>query len=89
MQRCEVYFSGQVQGVGFRYSTLRIAQRFNVTGFVRNLPDGRVHLVLEGSANELDDVLRDLNREMGGYIRDTMIDRRSANGEFTSFEIRH
>ena len=45
----EVYYSGRVQGVGFRYTVRSLASRMAVTGFVKNLPDGRVHLVVEGS----------------------------------------
>ena len=45
--RREVYFSGQVQGVGFRYTVMRIASTLEVTGHVRNLPDGRVQLIAE------------------------------------------
>ena len=47
-QRRETHYSGQVQGVGFRFQTLRIARAYEVAGFVRNLPDGRVELVAEG-----------------------------------------
>ena len=50
----EVYYAGRVQGVGFRYTVRSLAARFDVTGFVRNLPDGRVHLVVEGDAGEID-----------------------------------
>ena len=50
-QRREVYFSGRVQGVGFRYTVRMVASRFAVTGFVKNLPDGRVQLVAEGLTN--------------------------------------
>ena len=54
MQRIEVYFSGHVQGVGFRYRTHQAASQFDVKGFVMNLPDGRVQLVAEGTKSELD-----------------------------------
>ncbi len=48
-----VIFSGNVQGVGFRYTAQRIARGFDVTGSVRNLPDGTVELVAEGEAAEV------------------------------------
>ena len=47
-ERRRVYYSGQVQGVGFRYTTHRLAQGFEVTGYVRNLDDGSVELLAEG-----------------------------------------
>ena len=53
-ERRIVYFSGTVQGVGFRYTTARVAERFTVTGFVQNLSDGRVLVIAEGTAPELD-----------------------------------
>ncbi|MDY7014107.1 MAG: acylphosphatase [Cyanobacteriota bacterium] len=46
--RAHVFISGKVQGVGYRYSTVRQAQRFGLNGWVRNLPDGRVEAVFEG-----------------------------------------
>ena len=46
--------TGRVQGVGFRYSTLHHANRIGLTGFVRNLPDGSVEAVAEGTAEQLD-----------------------------------
>ena len=51
--RLHVYFSGHVQGVGFRYSVKQLSLEFDVTGWVKNLPDGRVELVTEGERNEL------------------------------------
>jgi acylphosphatase len=48
LERRTVFYSGLVQGVGFRYTTQRIAQQHAFAGFVRNLPDGRVQLVAEG-----------------------------------------
>src|SRR5688572_25939207 len=53
-KRSTVLYSGRVQGVGFRYTTRSIARKYQVSGFVRNLPDGRVELVAEGAAHELE-----------------------------------
>ncbi|OQA57590.1 MAG: Acylphosphatase [Candidatus Omnitrophica bacterium ADurb.Bin277] len=53
MKRMQVFFSGRVQGVGFRFTAERLARRFEVTGFVRNLEDGRVEVVAEGEEPEL------------------------------------
>jgi acylphosphatase len=84
----EVWYSGHVQGVGFRYTVLDLARRSDVTGYVRNLPDGRVHVVVEGDVTELDRLLEALAQRMQGYIRDTLNDRRPATGKFRGFEIR-
>jgi acylphosphatase len=66
--RKRVLYSGQVQGVGFRYTTRELARGFAVTGFVRNLPDGRVELVAEGEADEVTDFLDALAERMASYV---------------------
>lgn len=87
-QRREVLYSGRVQGVGFRYTVNRLARNYEVTGFVKNLPDGRVHLVVEGLTEEADRFLEDVARTMSGYIRDTAVDEAAATGQFGEFTIR-
>jgi acylphosphatase len=87
--RYEVHYSGRVQGVGFRWTAVRIAGGLDVTGFVRNLGDGRVQLVAEGSAAELDRLLAELRAAMGANIRDEHIDRSVAMGSFHAFSIQH
>ena len=88
IQRREILYNGMVQGVGFRFSTRRMAQRFDVTGFVMNLPDGRVKLVVEGTPKEIERFLGDIESELGGYIAQTEQDTQPATGELRSFEIR-
>ena len=88
-QRCEVYYAGRVQGVGFRYTVRSLAAGFPVTGFVRNVSDGRVHLVVEGDDDEIDLFLDAVQTEMQHYIRDVQQTRQPAGGQFHSFEIRH
>ncbi len=88
-QQREVYYLGSVQGVGFRYTVRSLAARFDVTGFVRNLPDGRVHLVVEGAADEVGEFLNAVKAEMGHYIGQTRETVLPHSGRFRSFEIRH
>ncbi|MFW6133188.1 MAG: acylphosphatase [Planctomycetota bacterium] len=83
-----IWFSGTVQGVGFRYTACRVAQRHNVTGYVRNLPDGRVECLVEGSRRDIDDFVADLSEAMRGYIRDRQEQRGAATGEYGSFGVR-
>lgn len=85
--RRTIYFTGQVQGVGFRYTTHSIASRFAVTGFVRNLPDGRVEAVAEGNEPELDRFVQAIEQEMGRHIREVQAHDTQAVGEFEAFEI--
>ena len=84
-----VHYSGHVQGIGFRYTTLRIAQGHeNVVGYVTNLPDGRVEIAVEGPSADLDDFLREISRVMGEYIRDVTSESRHVGGHFVSFKIK-
>ena len=82
------YFSGDVQGVGFRYTAQSVARGFAVTGFVRNLADGRVELVAEGKAEEIERFLDALGQQMEGHIRDRTDSDTSATGRFPDFTIR-
>lgn len=85
--RRQVLYSGRVQGVGFRFTTFDVARRFEVTGYVRNLPDGRVELVAEGEAGELDRFGSAVSDAMGGLIRETEVTDAQAQGEFDGFNI--
>lgn len=66
-----VFFSGHVQGVGFRYSTLQIAKGYEVTGSVKNLSDGRVELSVEGEEKECRQFLAAIEDELEAFIRKT------------------
>lgn len=87
--RRRVYFSGRVQGVGFRYTCHSIACGFAVGGYVRNLPDGRVELLTEGEPSEIDSFMSAIHFEMGSYIKDATIESAPV-GEvpLTDFSIR-
>ena len=63
------WFEGHVQGVGFRYQTVSVAKGYEVSGAVRNLPDGRVHLVAEGEEAEVRAFQQAVAEEMESYIR--------------------
>lgn len=83
-----VFYSGHVQGVGFRYTAKTVATGFEVTGTVRNLPDGRVELVAEGSQTELEAFKAALHDAgLAGFIRDEKVDWADATNEFRGFEI--
>jgi acylphosphatase len=78
-ERREVYFEGEVQGVGFRYTAQRVAAKFAVTGYVRNLPDGRVLLVAEGHPSEVDRFLAAVGNFVRRYVESVGLDRNLAN----------
>ena len=88
-KRALVFYAGRVQGVGFRYSVREIACGFEVAGAVRNLPDGRVELDVEGDESELQAFIEAIdNSHLGGYIRGKDLNWSAALGEFKGFEIR-
>jgi acylphosphatase len=88
-QRWTLHFSGRVQGVGFRASSEHIAAGFAVTGYVRNLSDGRVELVAEGTATELRGFLDELRVRLGQYIREQTQTVDAASGEWDAFAVRY
>ena len=85
--RKRVLFEGHVQGVGFRYATHGLAQRFAVAGYVRNLADGRVELVAEGAPTEVDKFVNAVSRQMSEHIESRQEHDEPAQG-LTTFEIR-
>jgi acylphosphatase len=87
-QRREILYHGRVQGVGFRYTTRQIAQSFAVTGFVENLTDGQVRVVVEGEAAEIERFLARVAARFEGYVAGSNVRPAVATGEFNDFEIR-
>jgi acylphosphatase len=88
-QRVQCFFSGRVQGVGLRYTVKNIALQHNVSGYVRNLCDGRVELVMEGSPEEMEQIVQAVQARMEGYIKHATTNTLPATGEFEHFHIRH
>ncbi len=86
--RKHVTYSGQVQGVGFRYMAHGLAQRFDVAGYVRNLPSGDVELAAEGPAEQVDGLLAAVAERMAGYIRNQTVREEPPSGA-RGFTIRH
>ena len=82
-----ILFAGRVQGVGFRFTTHSIARRYDVSGYVRNRPDGTVEMFVQGPAQEVDACLADIQDSFAGYIRETQIDSVPCNPRHTDFQI--
>lgn len=70
IERRRIFFSGRVQGVGFRYTTERLARNYAVAGTVRNLPDGRVELLVEGEWPEISNFVTAIVTEMEPHIHE-------------------
>lgn len=69
----DVWYSGRVQGVGFRAEVLAVARGYEVTGYVQNLPDGRVLLHAEGAEAEIEAFLAGVAERLEGHIRGTEV----------------
>lgn len=87
--RREITFRGRVQGVGFRHATWTVARHYDLTGFVRNLPDGRVRVVAEGDTAEIDRFFEELMTRMAYHIQAAEADNRAPTGQYAGFEIQY
>jgi len=87
-KRLRIYFSGRVQGVGFRWTVRDIASSFVIDGYVKNLADGRVELVAEGEKVQVSAFVERINERMSGYIRDVQKEEEQLTGEKSGFDIK-
>lgn len=78
-----------MQGVGFRYQTACVAKGFEMTGSVKNLPDGRVHLYAEGEEREVLAFQQEVASELESYIRDAEIKTSTGPRACRGFSIAH
>ena len=86
----QVFYEGNVQGVGFRYSVRQIAKGFDVTGSVRNLRDGRVELLATGEADEVRAFVEAIGQsELRSHIKKHSEAPLADPPAFRGFEIRH
>ena len=86
--RKRVYYSGRVQGVGFRYTAMRISQNHQVSGYVRNMMDGRVEMVAQGQEAEVERFIDELAEVMGGCVRKVQVQDEECAGKLVGFDIR-
>lgn len=88
--RAHIFVSGRVQGVFFRSETKREAKKHNVTGWVRNLPDGRVEAVFEGEEENVKQLINFCRHgPPGAKVTGVEVKWESYTGEFKDFEIRY
>jgi len=87
-RRLKVFYSGRVQGVGFRYTAKTVAAGFEITGTIRNLPDGRVELIAEGAHAELEAFRKAIcGAGLAGFIHDENANWSDAQNDLRGFEI--
>ena len=86
--RAHVYVSGYVQGVAFRYSAIRAAESCGVTGWVRNLRDGRVELLIEGTEAQVQQMVAWCQHgPRGAQVTEIEMERHPYTGEFADFDV--
>lgn len=85
--RREVFYSGHVQGVGFRYQVLQIAKEFEISGSVQNLLDGRVHLIVEGLEANAEGFTKEISYQMDAYIKEEEMHQSEQESELSGFKI--
>lgn len=90
MEQAHVFISGFVQGVGFRAFIKRQAQRLGLTGFVKNLKDGRVESVLQGEKENIDEMIQLCNHgPMLSEVEEVVVEWEEAREESDGFKIDH
>jgi acylphosphatase len=86
--RAHIFVTGKVQGVYFRQNTKQVATRHNVTGWVRNLPDGRVEAVLEGDQMAVNEVIEWCHvGPPKASVQDVKVKFEKYTGEFVDFSV--
>lgn len=83
----QIIFRGHVQGVGFRYTACGIASKYELTGFVRNRPDGTVEALMQGGLNAIDLCIGEIKDHFGRHIRDITRTSVPFNPRYTDFQI--
>ena len=82
-----IIFIGRVQGIGFRFTAFNIANRYQLTGIVRNLMDGSVEMIAQGLSEDIDNCIQDIKESFADYIRKIKIEVIPLNHQYTDFKI--
>ena len=82
-----IIFIGRVQGVGFRFTARRAADRRQLTGYVRNIPNGSVEMLAQGRSEDIDDCIQDLKEYFAGYLKETRIEEIPPDTKYIDFKI--
>ena len=88
IRRVHVYYSGRVQGVGFRYTAEGLALGLKLVGWVKNMPDGRVELVCEGPKEKIEELFSRIQKsDLGPHIKKVDVSWEAPKNEFKDFTV--
>ncbi|MCK5579803.1 MAG: acylphosphatase [Candidatus Omnitrophica bacterium] len=87
MPQAHILYTGRVQGVGFRYTVQRIAVQAGLCGWVRNLSNGGVEILVEGDNEDIERLMQEVDAYFDGYIRDKEVARQPSTEKFKDFQI--
>ncbi len=83
----EVFFSGRVQGVGFRYNACQVSRRYEVVGTVQNMPNGQVKMVVEGETLAVEGFIKEVCETTHGRVAETEVNQQPATGRWSDFSV--
>jgi len=86
-KQLHIFYSGRVQGIGFRYTVQDMANQQKVSGWIKNLDDARVEIVAEAEEDTLNNFLQQVNQHFSRYIEDVKTQWLPASGQFRDFQI--
>jgi len=90
LTRVHVYIQGRVQGVFYRHWTKKLAQRFGIVGWVRNLEDGRVEAIFEGEKGKIEKMIAACKKGPPlAFVSHIDVIKEEATGEFSGFAIKN
>ncbi len=89
MIRLLIAYTGNVQGVGFRWNVSNIAKSFTVTGYVMNLLSGKVELLVEGEKNEVFKMISELELKLNGFWQFKQVEQKEGQSHYNVFKIRY
>lgn len=88
MKRVHIFVSGRVQGVNFRWNTKNFAEKLDITGFARNLDDGRVEIIAEGNDDDINKLIKYLKKgPILSKVEHLEVKNEKYKGEFAGFSI--
>ena len=88
MTQAHILYSGRVQGVGFRYTVRMFASRLGLVGWVKNLTDSRVEVIVEGNKKDIEQLIESVSGQFEGFIREKNINYNPATGQYAEFNVK-